>query len=303
MFRIFSLTLAALAAVGLAGAMNAPAMAGGYGGGGGGYHGGGGGYCPHPPPGSTITINKPVNIHSSVRINKRITINKPVTINSHVSIHKSIVINKGNSSSEAVAFAAAAASARSDSAAIAIASGGSSVVDVEAPRGGGDFGEIATETPCVEQWAILVKAIHAECISRSGAHHPASRMVRETWVDSPMNAELFRCLEGSSLHVMIGDVVESEQGMAGVYQNAQIIDCAPGQVLRHYREGAVKCAPATPVPDCTERGNMRRYGLGDLFFSYRAKVCARVTASAASAGYASGHEVEVSGSFNGGVGE
>src|SRR5262249_26302135 len=133
---------------------------------------------------------------------------------------------------------------------------------------------------------------------------PASRMVRETWIDSPMNAELYRCLEGSSLHVMIGDVVESEQGMAGVYANAQVIDCAPGQVLRHYREGAVKCAAATPVPDCTERGNMRRYGLGDLFFSYRAKVCARVTASAASSSYsAAGREVEVSGSFNGGVGD
>ena len=54
------------------------------------------------------------------------------------------------------------------------------------------------------------------------------------------------------------------------------------------------------VPDCTERRNMRRYGLGDLFFSYHAKVCARVTASAETASHA---EVQVEGSFSGGVGE
>jgi hypothetical protein len=27
------------------------------------------------------------------------------------------------------------------------------------------------------------------------------------------------------------------------------------------------------VPDCTERSNLRRYGSGDLFFTYRTKVC------------------------------
>jgi hypothetical protein len=29
-----------------------------------------------------------------------------------------------------------------------------------------------------------------------------------------------------------------------------------------------------PVKDCTERTNLRKYGTGDLFFSYRSKVCA-----------------------------
>jgi hypothetical protein len=27
------------------------------------------------------------------------------------------------------------------------------------------------------------------------------------------------------------------------------------------------------VPDCTERTNLRKYGTGDMFFTYRAKVC------------------------------
>jgi hypothetical protein len=305
MFRTFSLTLAALAAVGIGGAMQT-ADAGGVSHGGTGWGGGShGSYCPH---GSTITINKPVNIwkpihiNNSVHINKQIWINKPVTINHNINIHKNIIINKGGSSSAALAIASAAASSRSDSAAVAIASGGSSVVDVEAPRGGGDFGAVAAETQCVEQWAIVMKAIHAECIDRGGEHHPATRMRPETWVDSSMNAEIYRCLEGSHLHVLVGDVVDSEQGVAGVFEGAQALDCAPGQALRHYRDGAVKCAAQERVPDCTERRNMRRYGLGDLFFSYHAKVCARVTASAATASHA-GAEVEVEGQFNGGVGE
>jgi hypothetical protein len=313
MFRTFSLTLAALAAMGLAGAM-APVNAGGFTGGG--HSGGGhGSFCP-PSHGGGVHINKPINIYkpihinNSVRINKQIWINKPVTIHHNINIHKNIVINKGNASASAEAIARAAASSQSASSAVALASGGSAIVDVAAPRGGGDFGEIAVEAACVEQWAIVVKAIHAECIDRGGSHHPATRMRPETWVDSSMNAEIYRCLAGSRLHVQVGDVVDSDRGMAGVYQGALTLDCAPGQALRHYRDGAVKCAIAERVPDCTERRNMRRYGLGDLFFSYHAKVCARVTASAsasasaASASYShSRAEVEVSGSFNGGVGD
>ena len=311
MFRTLSFALAALAALGLAGA-SAPSRAGGM------SSGGHGSFCP-PPHGSTININKPVNIYkpininNSVHINKQIWINKPVTIQHNVNIHKNIVINKpviinkGNASAEAIAVAAAAASAQSSSAAIAVASGGSSVVDVQAPRGGGEFGEVAVEAQCVEQWAVVVKAIHAECVDVRGTSHPATRMRPETWLDSSMNAEIYRCLEGSRLHVLVGDVVESDQGMAGVYQGAQVVECAPGQSLRHFRDGSVKCAVAEQVPDCTERSNMRRYGLGDLFFSYQARVCARVAAGASAASataysQATG-EVEVSGSFTGGVGE
>jgi hypothetical protein len=36
----------------------------------------------------------------------------------------------------------------------------------------------------------------------------------------------------------------------------------------------LKCAPVMPVKDCTERTNLRKYGTGDMFFSYRSRVCA-----------------------------
>ena len=35
----------------------------------------------------------------------------------------------------------------------------------------------------------------------------------------------------------------------------------------------LKCAPAVQVVDCTERTNLRKYGTGDMFFSYVAQVC------------------------------
>jgi hypothetical protein len=294
MFRTFSLTLATVAAMGLAGAMT-PASAGGY--------TPPGGYCPPKPPGTVINIHKPVRIYKPVRINNSVRINKTININKPIRISKTIIINKGGVDVEAVARAAA--SARSESSAIAYASGGSAIVDVEAPRGG-DFGSVSAQEPCVDQWVILVKAIHAECVSSTGTRHPATRMRPETWVDSTMNAEIYRCLAGSYLHVKIGDVVDSEQGMAGVFVGAQELKCAPGQALRHYRDGTVKCAVAERVSDCAERRNMRRYGIGDLFFSYRAKICARVASWAATHGSSSassGAEVEVQGSFEGGVGQ
>jgi hypothetical protein len=295
MFRTFSLTLASVAAMGLAGTfMAAPAVAGGY-------TPPKGGYCPPKP---SVHIHKPVRIYKPIRINNSVRINKNIVINKPIRINKQIIINKGNIDADAIARAAA----RSESTAIAVASGGSAIVDVAAPQGG-DFGGVAVEMPCVEQWATVVKAIHAVCVSRSGSTHPATRMRPETWVDSTMNAEIFRCLAGSYLRVKIGDVVDSRQGMAGVYEGAQVLECRPGQALRHYRDGTVKCAVAERVSDCVERRNMRRYGIGDLFFSYRAKVCARVSWSASAqtssshAASATATEVEVEGSFNGGVGE
>ena len=42
--------------------------------------------------------------------------------------------------------------------------------------------------------------------------------------------------------------------------------CAPHQALRHFKNGVLKCALAVPVPDCTERTNLRKFGTGDMFF-------------------------------------
>jgi len=88
----------------------------------------------------------------------------------------------------------------------------------------------------------------------------------------------------------------------------------------------LKCAVAQKVPDCTERTNLRKWGTGDMFFSYVTRVCmelkremvggqSRVSAGysysmtqeqrnmAAAAAAAKARELHLSGiTLNGGVG-
>ena len=77
--------------------------------------------------------------------------------------------------------------------------------------------------------------------------------------------------------------------------------CGDHEALRHFKDGMVKCAPAVPVPDCTERTNLRRWGTGDFFFSYRAQVCVTETHTAETT---TATEAEVGGmTLDGGVGD
>jgi hypothetical protein len=124
-------------------------------------------------------------------------------------------------------------------------------------------------------------------------------MIGDTWLESSYEGEVARCLPGAILKVVIGDVLQSDQGMAGTYENGQVMQCGPNEALRHYKDGMLKCAPAVPVKDCTERTNLRLYGTGDFFFSFRTQVCATAakTASSRSA-------IEVTGmALDGGVGD
>ncbi|MEO8300884.1 MAG: hypothetical protein ABI608_03775, partial [Rhizomicrobium sp.] len=41
----------------------------------------------------------------------------------------------------------------------------------------------------------------------------------------------------------------------------------------HFKDGMLKCAVARKVPDCTERTNLRKWGTGDMFFTYVTRVC------------------------------
>jgi hypothetical protein len=259
------------------------AMAGGYGGGGGHCHGGGGG------GGHNIWIYKPITI------NKSINIWKEININNSVSINKSIVINKGGVDVNVSAMASASANA---SAAASVFYGGSYVADVVANKSNGEIGNAHAAETCEEQEATVVKAIHAVCVASDGREFPASHMIGDTWVEASYEGEVARCIPGSVVKVIIGDVVQSDQGMAGTYESGQRLMCGPHEALRHYKDGMLKCAPAQPVPDCTERTNLRRYGTADFFFSYRANVCA------APAREARARTLDLSGmSLEGGVGD
>jgi hypothetical protein len=269
-----------------------------------------------------ITVNKPVTIDKSITvtknidnsktidasknitINKNIDASKNITINKNVSINKSIVINKGGEGgSEASAFAQAFAQASANASASAnvVVYGGNSYENTTVINrgGGGDISAIQTTQQCRVQEASVVKAIHAVCVSPDGREFPASHMMGDTWIDTSRESEVLRCIPGAHLRVTIGDVLQSDQGMAGTYAGGQAVECGDNEALRHYKDGMLKCAVKQPVPDCTERLNLRKYGTGDLFFSYRATVCAaQQTASQPN------RELELTGmSLSGGVGD
>ncbi len=301
--------IAALTGATLATAVFIPAQAGGgshYG-----NHGssscgcGGGGITIHKP----ITINKNINIYKPITINKDINIYKPVTINKDINItknidnSKNITINKGGSgSAEASAFAQAMASASANASVnnnIVIQGGGYSEFVTINNRSGGNVSSIRTTQQCQMQIANVVKAVHAVCVSPDGREFPASHMTGDTWIDTSFEGEALRCIPGAHLKVVIGDMVQSDQGMAGTYASGQVLECGENEALRHYKDGMLKCAPKVAVPDCTERTNLRRYGTGDMFFSYRASVCANNSQTARETS-----DLDVTGmSLDGGVGD
>ena len=253
-----------------------------------------------------IDIYKPVTINKNIDDSKNIDITNNINASKNIEINKSITINKGGS---ATATATASSSSTSDAVALALAAaisqlsvslrgnamananattGGGTIVSVEsgstAIGGGGGFGEggpLSVETvapvqasaPCSFTSATVIKAIHAICVSADGHEFPASHMVGDTWISAGYEGEIARCLPGSALKVMIGSVVQSAQGAAVNTVHGETLSCAPHEALRHFKDGMLKCAIAVRVPDCTERTNLRKFGTGDMFFSYVSKVC------------------------------
>ena len=132
---------------------------------------------------------------------------------------------------------------------------------------------VAAPQACTFQEATVIKAIHAICVSEDHHEFPASHMVGDTWINAGYEGEIARCLPGSALKVMVGSVIQSSQGAAVSNAHGETLMCAPHEALRHFKNGVLKCALAVPVPDCTERTNLRKFGTGDMFFSYVSKVC------------------------------
>ncbi|HSC18900.1 MAG TPA: hypothetical protein VLC74_08300 [Rhizomicrobium sp.] len=250
----------AVAALGCAALFTSPGMAGGsFHGGTFGFSGGSKKFCHTTPP-----VIKIWNYNKNININKNLNFNKNINLNKNININKNIVIAKSNSISVAVSGAAAGAAGYSSS--------GSYAETTVINRGGGEVSAAAEES-CEMQEASVVKAIHAMCVSAEGREFPASHMLPETWIDTTYEGEVARCIAGSTLKITVGDVLQSDQGLAGTYEQGEVLACGRGESLWHYKNGMVKCGPAVPVKDCTERTNLRKYGTGDFFFSYRSRVC------------------------------
>jgi hypothetical protein len=225
-----------------------------------------------------IEINKSINNSKNIEITKNINNSKEINASKNIEINKSIVINKNvNVEVSAMAIAQAQAFAAAGSAAGAISFAGFSGGIPESPGfvAGGEINvNVEAAAPaCTFQEATVIKAIHAICVSEDHHEFPASHMVEDSWIRAGYEGEIARCLPGSALKVTIGSVVQSSEGAAVSTAHGETLMCAPHEALRYFKGGLLKCAPAVRVPDCTERTNLRKYGTGDMFFSYVTRVC------------------------------
>ena len=231
----------------------------------------------------TINVTNNIDNSKNIDITKNIDNSKTIDNSKNISINKSIVINKGGDNISVSAEASASASASAAAFAAAGAGAGAIVIGgggwaPEAPQAfiGGDIGTlsvVAAPQQCTIEEATIVKSIHAVCVTTDHHEFPASHMLADTWISASYEGEVARCIPGAHLKINIGKVVQSDQGLAAGISKGQMVECGPHEALRHYKNGMLKCAPAVPVPDCTERTNLRKYGSGDMFFSYRAQVC------------------------------
>ena len=67
--------------------------------------------------------------------------------------------------------------------------------------------------------------------------------------------------------------VSNCDGVPVSLKDAHALSCRPGEAVSHFKDGMLKCTQARKLSDCTERTNLRKWGTGDMFFTYVARVC------------------------------
>ncbi len=90
---------------------------------------------------------------------------------------------------------------------------------------GGSMGAVNVQQHCEMQYASVVKSIHAVCVASNGEEFPASHMIADTWVSASYEGEVARCIPGAYIKATIGDVLQSDQGMAGTYEHGTVLTC------------------------------------------------------------------------------
>lgn len=120
-----------------------------------------------------------------------------------------------------------------------------------------------TQTTCINQGGhtSALRPVQAFCIDDKGTPHPASRPSSAERVEANFEGEIFRCMAGTTMQVVIGE----RDGLAGGshdFQNVSGFSCAKGEALVHRRGGQLVCQPQIPRRNCNERSLLRRNGPG-----------------------------------------
>ena len=131
-----------------------------------------------------------------------------------------------------------------------------------------------TKTSCVAQsgYTTAWRPVQAVCVDDKGTPHPASRLSADQRVDVNFEGEVFRCMAGTTMQVILGD----QSGLAGgrtsaSFQNASGFSCAKGEALVHRRGGKLVCQAQIPQRNCNERSLLRRNGPGIKLVQMRAE--------------------------------
>ena len=122
-----------------------------------------------------------------------------------------------------------------------------------------------TQTTCVPQsgHAMVARPVQAVCVDDRGTPHPASRLSAEKHVDANFEGEVFRCMAGTSMRVIIGERGDlTRRSTAEGFQQVSGFSCAKGEALVHKRGGQLVCRQQIPQRNCNERSLLRRNGPG-----------------------------------------
>jgi len=136
-----------------------------------------------------------------------------------------------------------------------------------------------TQTTCVNQGGMMsaLRPVQAFCIDDKGTPHPASRPSSAERVDTNFEGEIFRCMAGTTMQVVVGERDGLAGGMSDLHETTGF-SCAKGEALVHRRGGELVCKPQIPQRNCNERSLLRRNGPGaKLVYTHVPAACVPTT--------------------------
>ncbi len=225
------------------------------GGGGGKGHGGGRG------GNKNVNYNKNFNFNENNNYNKNTNVNTNTntnTNNNHNENNINVEVNvNANSNANANATATATAIANANAAADSASSALDRTSSVAIGNGsGGGFGgggsSYYVSAPqaapvgalnVIVRTASVVKPVKAICVSAKGLEEAARVSSTVTEIGPEDDVELFHCVAGDMLVATIGRMAGKGDNAKPDYLGGYVIECRPGEALRHGSNGMLACVP------------------------------------------------------------
>lgn len=237
-----------------------PAGAGSYGGGGGCNTGctppptncgtcGGGGH--HGGKGGNHNSNKNYNYN----YNKNYNNNTNTNTNTNTNINENNINIQVNANASATASATAIANANAAADSASQAMGRDSAIGIGNGSGGGFGGggsSFYVSAPqaapmgslnVIVRTARVMKPVKAICVSAKGLEEAARMSSNVTEVNPTDDIELFHCTAGDMLVATIGRMAGKGDDATPDYMGGYVIECRPGEALRHGSNGMLACLP------------------------------------------------------------